>query len=287
MTPVMEHLNGGNGDENAVYLQRWFIVTIFSVLFILPLSLCKNISTLSCTSCLSIIAVIVVVIIICILAPTYSHHSSNHEPLTFIRHDFFQAIGTMSYAFISHDCAFIMYNSLSNANSSRWKSVSRMSVGTALVLSLILSVTGYMYLRDIVHDNILENFNDDKMAINVSRILYAMTMVFSFPISQFVARHCVMMLFDALCLPNSNQSEDEPHRAREEHQHLQQGGGGKHTGDGEDEEERNCGYYTRLYVVTLVLWGSSLCIGATVKDLDFVVALIGNTCASVELLYYD
>ena len=53
-----------------------------------------------------------------------------------------------------------------------------------------------------------------------------------------------------------------------------------HQFDGEDVEKRSCRYLTRLYSVTVLLWGSSLAIGATVTDLDFVLALSGSLCGS-------
>ena len=55
--------------------------------------------------------------------------------------------------------------------------MTRLSVGLSFVLYLLVALTGYLHFRDSVEDNILQNFGDDIMAMNVSRILYAMTMV--------------------------------------------------------------------------------------------------------------
>merc|ERR1719378_694543 len=77
-------------------------------------------------------------------------------------------------------------------------------------------------------------------------------MVFTFPMEQFVARHCVMMILESV---------------------FNRFG----TKDIEDQSNR---YLTYLYVTTLSLWGSSLLIGATATDLGFVLSLNGSLSAS-------
>ena len=244
VTPVMEYFNE-KGDDDALYVQRWFIVTIFSFIFMLPLSLLKNMSALSSTSGLSITAVLIIVACVCIMAPIESDDVDKDEPLSFIRAGFFQAIGTMSFAFVCHHNSFIVYNSLENANTARWKTVSQMSVGISVVLSLILSVTAYLCFRDTIESNALNNFPYDNVVMSVSRILLAVTMVFTFPMEQFVARHCTMMILESVF----------------------------HRFDTKDIEEQSNKYLTYLYVVTLLLWGSSLLIGALATDLGIGLPL--------------
>jgi len=252
VTPCIQYLNE-EGDNSVVYVQRWFIVTIFSVIFMLPLSLLKNMSALSSTSGISITAVLVIVGCVCIMSPSQSADEVDHsEPIPFIRAKFFEAIGTMSFAFVCHHNSFIVYNSLKDANQARWKVVSQVSVGMSVVLSLILSVTGYLYWRDITAADILNNFDYDVMVITVSRILLAITMVFTFPMEQFVARHCVMMILESVFK----------------------------RFDTKDIEQQSNLYLFYLYTVTLVLWGSSLLIGALSSDLGFVLSLNGSLSAS-------
>lgn len=50
--------------------------------------------------------------------------------------------------------------------------------------------------------------------------------------------------------------------------------------DTKDIEDQSNRYLTHLYVVTFVLWGSTLLIGATATDLGFVLALNGSLSAS-------
>merc|ERR550539_1524241 len=86
--------------------------------------------------------------------------------ISFIRIGFFQAIGTMSFAFVCHHNSFIVYNSLKNNSAARWKIVSQMSVGISVVLSLILSVVAYLCFRDTIQSNALRNFPYDNIVIS-------------------------------------------------------------------------------------------------------------------------
>ena len=53
-----------------------------------------------------------------------------------------------------------------------------------------------------------------------------------------------------------------------------------HRFDGRDVKENSKKYLVHLYGVTLVLWSTSLLIGASAKDLGFVLSLNGSLCAS-------
>ena len=50
--------------------------------------------------------------------------------------------------------------------------------------------------------------------------------------------------------------------------------------DTEDIEKENCRYLSHLYAVTIMLWGSTLLIGANMTDLGFVLSLSGCICSA-------
>ena len=145
-----------------------------------------------------------------------------------------------------------MYNSLKDANKERWRIVSNGSVGISVILSLILSIVVYLSFRETTNSDCLLNFSYDNIAISISRILLAMTMVFTYPMEQFVSRHCIMEILEAVF----------------------------HKFDKKDIELKNKKYLTYLYGTTLILWSTSLIIGASTDDLGFVLSLNGSFCAS-------
>ena len=151
-----------------------------------------------------------------------------------------------------HHNSFIVYNSLKNASKERWRIVSHGSVGISVVLSMILSIVVYLSFRDSTESDCLENFAFDNIPISVSRVFLALTMVFTYPLEQFVSRHCVMEILEAVF----------------------------HQFDQKDVEKRSKIYLFYLYGTTLILWSSSLAIGASTDNLGFVLALNGSFCAS-------
>ena len=225
---------------------RPFIVILFSCLIMLPLSLYKHIASLSITSFLSLTAVFFIILSVIIEAPsTASKDDINYNNLSFIRSTWFAGAGTMAFAFVCHHSTFIVYNSLYQSNMKQWKIVSNISVGLALLLSLVLSLAGYLAFRDNVESDILNNFSNNNHLINIARILLAITMVFTFPIEQFVARHCVLELLEANALIKSSKST-QAH-----------------------------------YIITFMLWGTALAIGASFDNVGFVLELDGAFAASV------
>ena len=76
----------------------------------------------------------------------------------------------------------------------------RCSVGSAsgkdVVIPLGLGLTALQYLayKQNTEANILNNFPVSNVLINVARLLFAVTMVLTFPIEHFVSREVVDML---------------------------------------------------------------------------------------------
>lgn len=93
-----------------------------------------------------------------------------------------------------------------------------------------------------VEGDVLNNFADDDVAVNVARLLLALTMVLTFPMEQFVTRHALdAMLF-------RDQGPTTP---------------------------------LRYYSLTLLLWGSSLLLGLFLTKLGPVLELAGAVSASM------
>ena len=135
--PILLYFNEThlNGDDDVIWVQRWFIVSVISVIFILPLCLLRNMSSLSHTSGMSIhvfhhfqlihsfnlnfiisavsviglscLAVVIIVVSVCLLGADEESQGlldqEKSEPLSFIQIGFFEAIGTMAFAFVVCD----------------------------------------------------------------------------------------------------------------------------------------------------------------------------------------
>lgn len=157
----------------------------------------------------------------------------------------------MTFIFVCQQSSFIVYNSLKKPNEKRWRIVTQSSIGLSLFLSLVLAVISYLYLRDTVDSDILNNFTHTNSMINIARLLLAMTMVFTYPMEHFIVRHCIMQVIAAR-LKNNRSSK------------------------------KNMQMFTFVYyLVTVCLWAICLMIGVVVDDVGVVFSFVGSFCSSI------
>lgn len=176
-----------------VLASRPFVVSAFGFVFILPLCLLRDMASLSISSMISIVAIGVIVLIVAVRAPAVSEVTASDDPqgLNFLSSNMFAGLGAISFAYTCHHSAFIVQQSLHNPTTARWKKVSNYSVAVALAASLMLSISGYAAFYSDTKGDVLNNFTAGDSSVNFARILLAFTMVFTFPMEQYVARHCL------------------------------------------------------------------------------------------------
>ncbi|CAM9642797.1 unnamed protein product [Laminaria digitata] len=71
----------------------------------------------------------------------------------------------------------------------RWAGVSRWSVSIAWVMGLTLAVGGYLTFASETQGNVLNNFAPGHRPANFARAFLAVTMIFTYPVEMYVARH--------------------------------------------------------------------------------------------------
>jgi amino acid permease len=134
-----------------------------------------------------------------------------------------------------------------SAKERSWSRVTHKSLGCALALSLVIVVSSYLNFFSHTKADVLNNFPADDSAINFARLLLAFTMVFTYPMEQFVVRHALHALYVGA------------------------------RGDG-TTEPRN----TKAYrVITVSLFLSSLGIALLSPELGLVLELTGSVGASM------
>lgn len=83
----------------------------------------------------------------------------------------------MSFCFGAVTAAFLVYRSMTQRGVQRWAWVTKRSVFIALVIAIMLGLSGYLSFVDKTQGNILNNFPEDYKAANAARGLLAITMV--------------------------------------------------------------------------------------------------------------
>lgn len=101
------------------------------------------------------------------------------------------ALGIIAYCFACHDTAFRYYNTLFNPTRTRWISLILLSMGSAMGLSLLLSVPAYLTFGNNVEGNVLNNYSINDISIIIVRIVYVIAMALTYPTGFFVVRHIV------------------------------------------------------------------------------------------------
>ena len=235
--------------------ERNVVIGLFAVFIILPLCLLRDMAALSWSSSLSISADVVLVSIVLAQGPgtveTFYNKSEETEidtSLTIVNWgSLFGGLGAISFAYVCQHSSFIVFNTLKKPTESEWRLVSVSALTSALVLSLLLGIGGYLNFRSETQANILNNFGCEDLSINIARFLLAVTMVFTFPMEQFVTRHSLFAFIKGYSpeLEGPNRMSDVWH-----------------------------------YSLTLLLWGSALVVALTTQDLCFILELTGAVGAS-------
>lgn len=229
-------------DEDNPLTNRPLVVFIYSTCFILPLCLLRDMSSLSYSSALSIFAVVFIVFAVAIQGPTAGKDQNIKHNFDVAESSWFGGLGAISFAFVCHHSSFLVFNSLEKKTIESWNHVSFWAVMTATTLCLLMGIFGYYAFDQTAKGDILNNFDYNDPVINVARALLAFTMVFTFPMEQYVSRHCIYIYL----LPHGEQASFN--------QHL---------------------------LVTLAIWGFATVIGMCMSDVGIVLELTGAVAASV------
>ena len=180
-------------------VEREVILIITSLLVVVPLSMQRDMASLSFTSLISVIADIILVGFIAGFSPireSVSDAGGFGEVLSdnAIRPSLFIGLGVLSTAMACQHSAFIVSGSLENRTQSRWKTVTVTSISLAAMLCAIMGVCGFLGFLDETQGDILNNFGEGGIAANGARALLAITMFFTYPMESFVARHVLIQL---------------------------------------------------------------------------------------------
>eukprot|EP00514_Thraustochytrium_sp_LLF1b_P010596 CAMPEP_0184549042 /NCGR_PEP_ID=MMETSP0199_2-20130426/6564_1 /TAXON_ID=1112570 /ORGANISM="Thraustochytrium sp., Strain LLF1b" /LENGTH=516 /DNA_ID=CAMNT_0026943727 /DNA_START=176 /DNA_END=1726 /DNA_ORIENTATION=- len=242
---VLLHMTGMHVERNAV-------ITVFAIFVILPLCLLRDMSGLSWSSSISIIADAAVVLLVLIRAPTATMNWPVELDITpdysFSGENVFTGLGAITFAYVCQHSSFIVFNTLKEPTFKNWQVVNKSSVSAAFVLSIFLAVGGYVTFFDSTQGNLLNNFDCNDISINLARLLLALTMVFTYPMEQFVARHSLFAFLNGFSPELSG-----------------------------TRRMSNCWHYG----LTFGLWGSSLIVGLTFRDLGLILELTGALGASM------
>ncbi|KAI4960079.1 hypothetical protein J4E86_001699 [Alternaria arbusti] len=105
-----------------------------------------------------------------------------------IRPGIFEAIGVIAFAFVCHHNSLLIYGSLRKPTIDRFTRVTHYSTSISLVACLVMALTGYLTFGDKTLGNVLNNFPNDNLMVNIARLCFGLNMLTTLPLEAFVCR---------------------------------------------------------------------------------------------------
>ncbi|XP_016053669.1 PREDICTED: putative sodium-coupled neutral amino acid transporter 11 [Miniopterus natalensis] len=194
LSKVFQRIQGA--DPENLLIGRHFIIVLSTVVFILPLSLYRDISKLGKVSFIS--TVLTTVILGVVTARVISlgpHIPKTEDAWVFAKSNAIQAIGVMSFAFICHHNCFLVYGSLEEPTVAKWSRVIHVSTLVSVLISILFATCGYLTFTGFTQGDLFENYcrNDD--LITFGRFCYGITVILTYPIECFVTREVISNVF--------------------------------------------------------------------------------------------
>ncbi|KAJ2714959.1 hypothetical protein H4R19_001460 [Coemansia spiralis] len=177
----------------AVVLSRRFVVAVFVVCLAYPLSLHRDVGKLGKTSAFAVVAMCTIITAVVVEGPRIDPalRATPGTPVSVANTGVFQAVGIITFAFVCHHNSFMIHGSLRKPTLNRYFEVIHISTAVSTAVSLLIAIAGYLCFRDVTRGNILNNFPQDNLPINIARFLFALNMMCTFPMETLVAREVV------------------------------------------------------------------------------------------------
>jgi len=240
-----------------VHAHEWIpelVLLVVALLVILPLSLQRDLSSLSFTSVLSVVSVISLLGFVMWYSPvsrTVADNGGYYNIVTtdMIKPSFIMGMGIFSDGFACQHAAFVLSGSLRKLTRRRWRIVSASGIGFTCVMFICMGVVGFFGFYDDTESDILNNFDAGGFFGKAARFLLAVSMCFTYPLEAFVCRHVLTQII-------YGEAEEE----NREYLHA----------DNKKQRQR----------ITLLVFTITMIPGLVLDDLGIILALTGTIGAT-------
>eukprot|EP00977_Amphora_coffeiformis_P029520 scaffold41224_cov229-Amphora_coffeaeformis.AAC.4 len=294
---ALQHLTGAS---TSFWTDNIRLTIFLATVFILPLCLQRDISTLENFSKIKIAAYGTIAAIVTILCVAI--HREQQQDVNFIDHgnwvDHWLTVkpglmantGTFVFAFVSQHIVHLVFLSLrpTDRNLKSFSKVSTLGILASAAIMLAVGVPAYMTFWDKSSTDLFLLYPASQAnMVNAARVLLSVGMVLTYPMPLFSLRDSLVQLLNG----SSVQDEDE---GLSENTSLLESGDGVHTSKsriaapwwytkqindpraGCEQTQRSPELIEPLHwLLTLALWASSLVLALSVPSLGVVLNLVG------------
>ncbi|EJU04391.1 AAAP amino acid permease [Dacryopinax primogenitus] len=178
--------------------KRRFVIALCTICISYPLSLYRDIAKLARASALALAGMLLILISVVVESIKVEEDSkladlrgSDAARWTIIQPRIAEAIGVISFAFVCHHNSLLIYGSLSTPTMDRFDRVTHVATGVSIVACLVMGLSGFLTFTDRTQGNILNNFSQSDLLINIARLCFGMNMFTTLPLELFVCREVI------------------------------------------------------------------------------------------------
>jgi len=185
MLPV---LLGLESQRNLVLVGMW-------ILFAVPLTFLKNLSSLAFISGLSILLSLYLIVVMIYQCPVYDSVQSHGGILPlfqayWFRPNIFATISILTEALAWQHGAFTVFNTLQSPTLKTWKAVTALVNSMACILYAGIALPGFLGYLDQTDGDLFLNLPDNTFC-NVARAFFSFIVIMTYPIEMLIARDVI------------------------------------------------------------------------------------------------
>ncbi|KAF1921880.1 transmembrane amino acid transporter protein-domain-containing protein [Ampelomyces quisqualis] len=188
---VMDALFPSLSDMSFLWLltDRRAVMILLILAVSYPLSLYRDIAKLAKASGFALVSMSVIIVTVITQAFRVPPDLKGKLRGSLIIHaGIFEAIGVISFAFVCHHNSLLIYGSLRKPTIDRFSRVTHYSTSISLVACLVMALSGYLTFGDKTLGNVLNNFPNDNLMVNIARLFFGFNMLTTLPLEAFVCR---------------------------------------------------------------------------------------------------
>ncbi|KAM3876596.1 putative sodium-coupled neutral amino acid transporter 8 [Diretmus argenteus] len=180
------------------YTDQRFALFVMCLVFILPLSIPKEIGIQKYTSVLGTLAatyLCVAVIVkyylmennMSIITPEHSQGVSSWASM-------FSVVPTICFGFQCHEACIAIYSSMDNQKLSHWVIISVISMFFCLLIYTLTGVYGFLTFGRVVASDILMSYPGNDVVMIIARLLFGISIITIYPIILLLGRSVILNL---------------------------------------------------------------------------------------------
>ena len=184
--------------RGTIFSSRRFVIFVCTMAISYPLSLHRNIEKLSKASAVALLSMVFIILAVIVRGPAMPPELKGDPSLRLtIVHpsNLIRSVSVISFAFVCHHNSLLIYGSLKEPSMDKFRMVTHYSTFISTTAAVSMSIAGYWFFEDKTLSNILNNFPNTDVIVNIARFCFGLNMFTTLPLECFVCREVLETYF--------------------------------------------------------------------------------------------